>query len=123
MIEEDIRQYARWRAAGGVKRQGIKNKILIGKSDDTARVVRARRQVDRELAASAAEGFHPLRDEEDEPCFAALIERAKARAAELAGTPDADLISELVAAYEHADTTADMIYWNASDNLELPHDA
>lgn len=123
MIEEDIQQYARWVAAGGVKRQGIKNKILTGKCDDTARVIRARRQVDRELAAQAAEGFRPLSDEEDEPCFAALIERAEARAEELTGTPDGQLIAELVAAYKHADTYADMIYWNASDNRELPHDA
>lgn len=69
------------------------------------------------------EGFKALLPEEDEPCFGPLIEKAKVRALELAGTPDGKLIEALIAAYEHADAMADMIYWNASDNGDIPHGA
>lgn len=123
MTEDDIQQYARWRAVAGVKYAGNREKILLGKWDDKARVLRARRAVDRELLGAAAEGIHPLREEEDEPCFAALIERARVRAEELGGTPDGELIAELIAAYEHTEAEVDMIYWNASDHQQLPHDA
>lgn len=123
MNTDIITSLARSRAAAGVKRPAIKEKILKGLWDDKASVIRARRFIERDIALSAADGIHPLRDEEDEPCFALLIEKAKTRAAELAGTPDGQLIADLVAAYEHSENMADMIYWNASDNGELPHDA
>lgn len=120
---EIMLKLARSSAAAATKYPGNKQKILLGKWDDRAPVIRAMRRIEREILLASAEGIHPLRDEEDEPCFAPLIERAKARAAELAGTPDGDMIAGLVAAYEHSENMADMIYWNASDNHELPHDA
>lgn len=123
MTETEILLEARRRAGlRAWKRPAIQEKILLGKWDDKASVLKARRQVEQEVNLAKLYDMKPLRQEEDEPCFSELMQRAKARAVELKGTPDAALIAELIAAYEHADTAADMIYWNASDNQQLPYD-
>lgn len=124
MNETEILLEARRRAGHrSWKRPAIQEHILMGRWDNKASVIKAKREVEREIALGNLYDMRPLRPEEDEPCFADLIAKAKARAVELNGTPDGALIVELIAAYEHADTHADMIYWSASDNQELPHDA
>lgn len=123
MTDLEILLEARRRAALRAKYPLVRKQILLGKKDDRANVIKAQREVQREIAFAKQHDMRPLRPEEDEPCFAGLIQRAKARAEELRGTADGEMIAELVAAYEHAETEAEMIYWNASDNRELPHGA
>lgn len=117
--KDTILRLARHRAAAEAKRPAIKEKIMRGLWDDKASVLRAKRVFEREVILAMGDGIRPLLDEEDEPCFGPLIDRAKARAAQLAGTPDGELIAGLVAAYEHAEAEAEMIYWNASALLYL----
>jgi hypothetical protein len=74
-----------------------------------------RRETER-MAAEA--GVSILRDEEDEWEYGPLLDRARARAAELGGE-DGKLIAELVALAEYIETERDAIYWSASDAGEL----
>lgn len=80
--DSDVLLEARYRAACRTKYPANKKKILRGRWDDKAPVIRARLEVEREILFAAADGIKPLVDEEAEPNFGPLLDRAKARAAE-----------------------------------------
>jgi hypothetical protein len=61
-----------------------------------------------------------LTEAEDEPQFAATLERAKARVDD---SEDGKLIGELLGIIQHLDNTLDSYFWSMSDNGELPEGA
>jgi hypothetical protein len=101
MTESDILLHARYRASCRTKRPAIKEKILNGRWDDKASVIRARREVEREVTLAASQGMKAISAEEEEPNFRPLLDRAKARMDQLGDTPDGNLIRNLLGMVDH----------------------